>query len=239
MVLNFLTLMIYVLPMIIFQFILNLINEAWKWSLYILICLVLFIIYMKYQASISILVFGKFFWILVLFCTIFYWDIFYNNNNKENFKWAIFPNTTSPTVSKIIHDSRNNITTLRDALVTATPVTCNSRDPPIITNPFAYLASGIPDVPDGMIMCKFYVIENAIVFIWPILTITVSLTFWLLFQRFFLLHYYATTKMRKKPKHQKWQRNRSHKQKYKKQQVLPKNCVKYFLTSDKTDGIMF
>ena len=91
---------------------------------------------MTYQASIFILVFGRFFWILVLFFPKFYWDIFYTNKDKGRSIWAIFSKPESPAVSKIIHYHRDNATTLSDALVTATSVPCNTRDPLRIKNPY-------------------------------------------------------------------------------------------------------
>ena len=157
--------MIYVPPTIVLKFILNRIEEAWTWSLHILLRLVLFVLYMTYQVSIFILVLGQFFWILVLFCPKFYSDILYTNKYKGNLIWAILSKPESPVISNIFHYRRNNATTLSDALVTATSVTYNTIDLLRIKNPYAYLESRIPDVPERMIMRILCILEILIVFI--------------------------------------------------------------------------
>ena len=208
----------------------------------------IFLLYMTYQSSIFIFFFGKFFWILVLFFPKFYWDIFYTNKDKVRSIWAIFSKPVSTAVSNIIHCCRDNATTLSDALVTATSVPCNTRDPLRIKKPYAYLTSIIPDVPDRMIMRILCILEIVIVCLWPILTGTVSLTSWLIFWRFFCLQNSATTKGRKNPRHRKWKQKCSSIQKYKKQRVLPEIRVNDFMTSNinndnafsfDIDGILF
>ena len=110
MVLKYSTLMIYVPPTIILKFIPNQIKEARELLLYILICLVLFILYMTYQASIFILVLGQFFWILVLFCPKLYSDILYINKDKGRFIWDILSKPAYPAISNIIHCHRDDAT---------------------------------------------------------------------------------------------------------------------------------
>ena len=166
--------------------------------------MILSILYIRYQASIFILVFGQFFWILVLLCPKFYWDIFYTNKKKGRLIWAIFSKPASPAVLKIINYRRDNTNILSDALVTATSVPCNTWYPLHIKKPCGYLVSRIPNVPVGMIMWILCILEIAILFLWPILTGTVSLTSWLIFWRFFCLQNSATTKGRKNPRHRKW-----------------------------------
>ena len=146
--------------MIILQFVLNRTKEACTWSLYVLLCLIFFILYMTYQASIFVIVFGKLFWVLVLFFPKFYWDIFYTNKYKGLLIWDIISKPASPAVLNIIHYCCDNATTLRDALVTATSVPCNTRYPLHIQNPYAYLASIIPNVPDGIIMHILCIMGN-------------------------------------------------------------------------------
>ena len=239
MVLKYSTLMIYVPPTIILKFIPNQIKEARELLLYILICLVLFILYMTYQASIFILVLGQFFWILVLFCPKLYSDILYINKDKGRFIWDILSKPAYPAISNIIHCHRDDATIWSDVLVTAASVPWNTRDTLRIKKPYAYLASRIPNVPDRMIMWIICILEIIIVFIWPILTGTTSLTSRLLFQRLFCLHDYATTKGRKNHRHQKRRQKRSRKQICKKQRFLPEIHVKYFATSNKSDDNAF
>ena len=131
--------------------------------------------------SIFILVFEQLFWIFVLFRPKFYWDIFYTNKDKGRLIWDIFSKPASPTVSEIINYCCDSATNLSDALATATSVPCNTRDPLRVKKPYTYLASRIPNVPDGMTMRILCILEIAIVFLWPILTGTVSLTYRLLF----------------------------------------------------------
>ena len=194
---------------------------------------------MKYQASIFILVLGKFLCMLILFCPKFCWDIFYTNKYKGRSIWAIFSKPAYNSVLKIIHFRCNNATTLSDAMFTATSVTCNTRYPLHIKKPYAYLASRIPNVPDGIIMRILCILEIVIVFLWPILTGTVSITSRLLFRSFFCLHNSATTKGCKNPRHQKWKGKRSRKKICKKQQVLPEIQVKYFATIDNNNDNVF
>ena len=170
---------------------------------------------MTYQASIFILFLGQIFCILVLFCPKFYSDILYTNKYKGNLIWAILSKPESPVISNIFHYRRNNAITLSDALVTATSVTYNTIDLLRIKNPYAYLESRIPDVPERMIMRILCILEILIVFIWPVLTGTASLTSGLLFRCFFFLHDSATTKGCKNHRHQKWKKKRSCKHKCK------------------------
>ena len=136
---------------------------------------------------------------------------------------------------KIVHYCRDNATNLSDVLVTATSVPCNTRYPLRIKKPYTYLASRIPDVPEGMIIRILFIIAIAIVFIWNILTGTGSLTSWHMFQCFFHLHDSATKKGRKNPRHQKWKRQRSRKQICKKKRFLPEINVKALATSNNND----
>ena len=170
---------------------------------------------MTYQASIFILVLGQLFWILNLFCPKFYWDILYTNKDKGRSIRAILSNPESTDDSNMIHYFRDNSTTISDALVTATSVTYNTIDLLRIKNPYAYLESRIPDVPERMIMRILCILEILIVFIWPVLTGTASLTSGLLFRCFFFLHDSATTKGCKNHRHQKWKKKRSCKHKCK------------------------
>ena len=122
--------------------------------------LVLFILYMMYQASIFLPVLGQLFQVLILFCPKFYWDIFYTNKYKGLLIWDIISKPASPAVLNIIHYCCDNATTLRDALVTATSVPCNTRDPLRIKKRYSYLAPRIPDVPDGTITSMLCILEN-------------------------------------------------------------------------------